>query len=210
LIDEFDKMVDGGSHNSVGGEELQQEFLKLIEGGNHICKAGLDRDASRIEMNTNNILFIFSGAFVKINDVIKKRRKKAGIGFNSIQNNNSNKLILHTDIISYGIIPELVGRIQNIASLDKLTQNDLSNILKSTNNPYLTSLNKFFEYHKSKITFTSGALEEIANRAYKLELGARGLKSTIDKITQQLKFEVIQNHKEEFKITKNFIRNIFL
>ncbi len=207
LIDEFDKMVDNDSHSSVGGAELQQEFLKLIEGGKHICKAGLDRDASRIEIKTDNILFIFSGAFVKISDVIKRRNKKQGMGFkNNKITNNKNNVVLHSDIIEYGIIPELVGRIQSIAVLDKLTKNDLFNILKNTDNPYINSLNKFFEYHSSEISFTDGALDEIASLAYKLELGARGIKGIIDRITQKLKFEIVNSGEKKIRVTKSFIR----
>jgi len=211
LIDEFDKMIDHESHNSVGGEELQQEFLKLIEGGKHICKAGLDRDAARIEINTDNVLFIFSGAFVKINDLIKKREEKKNIGFGGVnKKSNSDREILHTDIIKYGIIPELVGRIQSIAVLNKLTENDLFEILKNTNNPYLNSLNKFFNYHDIKISFTDGALLEIAHHAQKLQLGARGVKGIIDRITQKLKFKIMDDNKEDIKITKTFIRKFFL
>ena len=211
LIDEFDKMVDNESHKSVGGEELQQEFLKLIEGGKHICKAGLDRDAARIEINTDNILFIFSGAFVKINDLIKKRKTKSNIGFSKDKKiKNINKEILHTDVIKYGIIPELVGRIQSIGVLNKLTENDLFNILRNTDNPYMNSLNKFFDFHNTKISFTDGALKEISSNAQKLELGARGVKGIIDRITQKLKFEIMDNNKKEIKITKTFIRNFFL
>jgi len=215
LIDEFDKMIDHESHNSVGGVELQQEFLKLIEGGKHICKAGLDRDASRIEIKTDNILFIFSGAFVKINDIVKKRHKNKNLGFKSHETNknieiNKEKHILHTDIIKYGIIPELVGRIQSIGILDKLSENDLFNILKNTENPYLNSLNKFFEYHNASISFTDGALKEIASMAHELELGARGIKGIIDKVTQKLKFEVAKNNNKNFKITKNTIRKLYI
>lgn len=210
LIDEFDKMVDNDSHSSVGGAELQQEFLKLIEGGKHICKASLDRDASRIEIKTDNILFIFSGAFVKISDVIKRRNKKQGMGFkNDKITNNKNNVVLHSDIIEYGIIPELVGRIQSIAVLDKLTKDDLFNILKNTDNPYINSLNKFFEYHSSKISFTDGALEDIASLAYKLELGARGIKGIIDRITQKLKFEIVNSEEKKIRVTKSFIRKLY-
>ncbi len=210
LIDEFDKMVDNDSHNSVGGAELQQEFLKLIEGGKHICKAGLDRDASRIEIKTDNILFIFSGAFVKINDVIKRRNKKQGMGFrNNHVLNNKNNMVLHSDIIEYGIIPELVGRIQSIGVLDKLTENDLFNILKNTDNPYINSLNRFFEYHNAEISFTDGAMEDIARMAYQQELGARGIKGIIDRITQKLKFEIVNNKDNRIRVTKGFIRKLY-
>ena len=210
LIDEFDKMIDNDSHNSVGGAELQQEFLKLIEGGKHICKAGLDRDASRIEIKTDNILFIFSGAFVKINEVIKRRNKKQGMGFiNNHVLNNKNNIVLHSDIIEYGIIPELVGRIQSIGVLDKLTENDLFNILKNTDNPYISSLNRFFEYHNAEISFTDGALEDIAHMAYQQELGARGIKGIIDRITQKLKFEIVNNKDNKIRVTKGFIRKLY-
>jgi ATP-dependent Clp protease ATP-binding subunit ClpX len=208
LIDEFDKMTDGRSHDSVGGEELQQEFLKLIEGGKHICKSDLRKDASKMEISTDNILFIFSGAFVKINEIVKRRHLKSSIGFNSdIQKSVKNE-ILPEDIIKYGIIPELVGRIQTIASLEPLTEKDLFKILKNKNNPYLNSLKKFFKYHKSEITFTDGALKYISQEALKLNLGARGLKSIIDRVTQRVKFDMVLNGSKEIKITKNFVGSI--
>ncbi len=211
LIDEFDKMVDGSSHDSVGGVELQQEFLKLVEGSVQICKTGLERDTSRIELKTDNILFIFAGAFVKLEDIVKQRLNKKTIGFGINKEISSYEIFketTHSDIIKFGIIPELVSRIQSIAPLKNLTEEDLYNILKNKNNPYINSLNIYFSFHKNTLEFEDESLKTIAKFAFKKGLGARGLKGVVDKVTHKLKFECVNFSDKNFVITDDIVKEI--
>lgn len=212
LVDEFDKMVDGNSHDSVGGVELQQEFLKLVEGGKHICKSNLSRDASRIEINTDNVLFIFAGAFVGLKDIIGKRMAKKQIGFKTVTKMIEEPYLLdsvcHEDIIQYGIIPEMVGRIQGISPLHELTANDLVSILNKPENPYLKSLHKFIDFHNNSIEFTPDALTYIATKALEKKIGARGLKPIIDRLTLKFKLEATTVSGKLFTITGTDLEHI--
>ncbi|MBN2694766.1 AAA family ATPase [bacterium] len=211
LVDEFDKMVDGSSHDSVGGVELQQEFLKLIEGGNHICKAGFDRDASRIQLKTDNILFLFAGAFVKLEEIIKKRMQQKQIGYGKQSEISKDAIFqeaLHEDIIAFGIIPELVSRIQSIAALKELSEEELFQILKTESNPYISSLKKYISFHESTLIFEDEALKIVASHAHKKRLGARGLRGVIDRIALSLKFEAPRSKGKEFVITADFVKNL--
>ncbi len=211
LVDEFDKMIDGSSHDSVGGVELQQEFLKLIEGGVHICKAGFDRDASRVQLKTDNILFLFAGAFVKLEEIIRKRMQQKQIGYGKPSDVTKEVIFqqaLHEDIISFGIIPELVSRVQSIAALKELSEDDLFQILKTESNPYISSLKKYISFHGNSLIFEDEALKIIASHAHKKKLGARGLRGVIDKIGLTLKFESPRSKGREFLITAKEIANL--
>ncbi len=211
LIDEFDKMVDGGSHASVGGAELQQEFLKLVEGGAHLCKSSFSRDANKIEIKTDNILFLFAGAFVGLKDIVEKRMNTKQIGFNGHQEATDDTIfqsVIHNDLIKYGVIPELVSRIQTIVPLKQLSSNDLYEILQNKYNPYINSLNKFFEYHNNNIRFEDEALHTISEHAWRKKLGARGLRGSIERVTYHLKFDSASSRDREYLITKEDVEKI--
>lgn len=195
-IDEIDKISRKSENMSitrdVGGEEVQQALLKIIEGS--IVRVPTDskrKNASGgiVEIDSKNILFICGGAFVGIDNIIKSRINKKSIGFvNLTPISNLSNSVTNKDLISYGLIPEFVGRFSSIVNLNNLSSNDLINILKNTKNSLIKQYQYFFELDKIQLEFENEALQEIAEKSLELNTNARGLKNIIEKILQPYQY----------------------
>jgi endopeptidase Clp ATP-binding regulatory subunit ClpX len=227
-LDEIDKIAGAGQQmtRDVSGQGVQRGLLKLMEETEVPVKSPLDMVSQfqslinlqkgkkeKKTINTRHMLFIVSGVFSHLREVVRARMRQAHVGFGAKHNHNHKdqdknplfKEAITEDFVQYGFEPEFIGRLPVRVTCDELSEEDLFQILKNSAGSIVKQLQETFVAYGVELSFSDPGLHEIAKKAYKEKTGARGLMTVTEKILREYKFEIPSSPIKRFVVSKELV-----
>lgn len=210
-IDEIDKItaknLNAAGMRDIGGESVQQALLKMLEGG-EVTVSTTPGGGKKITLDTSNILFICGGAFSGLPEMIEHRLGKREIGIHAkkavIDIMDRDKIYYKTmtkDLLTYGLLPEFLGRLPVRVPLKALNEEDLTHILTDPKDAIVGQFQRLFKYNQIDLKFTEGALRAIAKKALEIKTGARGLRSIVERVLERYMYDAPSYKNKPFTIT---------
>jgi ATP-dependent Clp protease ATP-binding subunit ClpX len=212
FLDEVDKIATKGitttNGKEPGGTGVQQSLLKLVEGSTFTVEVGCK--AETVEIDTSNILFIASGAFVGLDKIKKRKQQKSHIGFMADVNSKYLDVAEFQDLITFGLIPEFVSRFPIIAEVQELSEEDMLSVLSEVENNLVNQYKHLFKYNNVRLTFDKSALRQVVNIAMTKKTGARSLRAIMEKALLPHMYNINEYERKDInrvRITKSLINN---
>ena len=215
-VDKISKAVDSRGNRDASGEGVQQALLKMLENGEVEIKLSDIFIEEKVFIDTSKILFIAGGAFVGIDEIVDKRNpiKKNKIGFASDNSYSHKDLsehsleLKHEDFVKYGLIPEFIGRFPVLIQVDKLSKSELKDILTKPKNAIIKQYEELLKVDGIDLEFTNDAIDYIVEKAMEMEIGARGLRSSVEKLMFKIIYNIQQQNIKKIKVTREILEKI--